>query len=81
MVGAVKRTFSECSLDGQFMLLHAVIFFTAVETWSVSLQGWIATACDEIFEVEFSSYMGLFLGLKYHKIPDDCTCDMTDIRF
>lgn len=42
----------------------------------------MATACDEIFEVRFNSYMGLFLGI--YKISDDyqqemSTCDMTEV--
>lgn len=70
MVGAVKRTLSERSLDGQFVLLHTVIFYRSR-----------AMVC--VFTgMDGSSYRGLFLV--FYKISEDyqpemSTCVMTEV--
>lgn len=80
-VGAVKCTFSERSLDGQLVLLHPVIFFTAAETRSASLQGWMTTACDGIFEVGFDSYAGLlYIIYLVTAGPEVSARDATEVR-
>lgn len=62
--GRKKQIFSEnVPLMGS-LCCYTLWFFTAVE--SVSLQGWMAAACDDIFKVRFSSCAGLLSA--YYKI-------------
>lgn len=64
-VRAVKRTGSLCC--------YTLWFFTAVETWSVSLQGWMATACDQTFGLVYDALLGPFWNIS--SLPArDCPC-------